>query len=252
MRSCVVLLVLLVLAAPAAGQDRPAPSNQSEPDFSFSQPRISLTGRGTWLFARAGSDWYDFVTNQLTLEKSDFNAPGFGIDAGFAVGRRVELQFTFDYSRTSTVSEYRDFVDNNRLPIEQETTLWQTNFGGNVKVALTERGREVSRFVWVPRTIVPYVGAGVGALSYNLKQVGDFIDILDPDLPVFPAVFESDGWTPSVQVFGGVDVRVFKRLYVTVDGKYLWASTDLDRDWIDFEPIDLAGFRLSGGVTVMF
>ena len=98
------------------------------------------------------------------------------------------------------------------------------NFGGNIKFALTERGREVGRFVWVPRTIVPFVGAGVGALYYSLKQVGDFIDFLDLTC-VFPAVFKSEGWTPSVQVFGGVDVRVFKRLYVTVDGKYLWAST---------------------------
>jgi hypothetical protein len=39
---------------------------------------------------------------------------------------------------------------------------------------------------------------------------------------------------------------------VTADGRYLWAAADLGRDWIDFDPIDLAGFRLSGGVNVIF
>jgi hypothetical protein len=53
-------------------------------------------------------------------------------------------------------------------------------------------------------------------------------------------------------VFGGVDVRVFKRVSVTVDGRYLWAADDLGRDFLGFDPIDLAGFRLSGGVNVNF
>jgi hypothetical protein len=53
-------------------------------------------------------------------------------------------------------------------------------------------------------------------------------------------------------VFGGVDVRVFRRLYLTVDGRYLWAAGDLGREWIDFDPIDLAGFRLSAGFNVVF
>ena len=53
-------------------------------------------------------------------------------------------------------------------------------------------------------------------------------------------------------MFGGVDIHVLKRMYVTVDGRYLWASADLESDWIGFEPIDLAGFRLSGGVSFVF
>ena len=50
----------------------------------------------------------------------------------------------------------------------------------------------------------------------------------------------------------GVDVRVFRRLYATVDGRYLWAAGELGREWIDFGPIDLAGFRLSAGLNVVF
>jgi hypothetical protein len=163
---------------------------------------------------------------------------------------RLEAGFSFDINRSNRVSEYRDWLDNNRLPIEQTTTLREMNFSGTVRYALVERGRQVSNLVWVPRTIVPFVGAGVGAFHYRLEQIGDFVDF--QDLSVFSNLFTSDGWTPSAQVFGGVDVRVLKHVAVTVDGRYLWAAAELGQDWVDFKPIDLAGFRVSGGVNFIF
>jgi hypothetical protein len=250
MRSCLALLVVLTVAAPAAAQDRLSPPRRSAPDFLFAKPHGSITVRGSWLFSRNGSDWYDFVTDQLTLDSKDFNAPGFGMDVNVPLNSRLDVQFSFDISRSSALSEYRDWLDNNRLPIEQTTTLNEINFGGNIRYALMDRGRQVSRLAWVPRRVVPFVGAGAGALMYDLQQTGDFVDFVD--LSVFGDTFVSRGWTPSAQVFGGVDVRVFKRVYATVDGRYLWAADDLGRDWIDFDPIDLTGFRLSGGVNFIF
>ena len=255
MRSCFALLVslalvLLAAAAPAVAQAPPSPVRRPAPDFLFKKPYGFLTVRGSWLFARGGSDWYDFVTDQLTLKSKDFNAPGIGLDASVPLTPRLDAQFSFDFSRTSRSSEYRDWLDNNRLPIEQLTTLREINLGGNIRFGLTERGRQVSRLVWVPRKFVPFVGAGAGALYYHLQQTGDFVDYID--LSVFSDQFTSTGWSPSAQVFGGVDIRVFKRVYATVDGRYLWAAHDLGRDWIDFEPLDLTGFRLSGGVNFVF
>jgi hypothetical protein len=247
MKSCLALLVFLAAALPASAQ---SPIRRSAPDFLFEKPHGAVTIRGSWLFSRGQSDWYDFVTDQLTLERQDFNAPGFGLDVSVPLTARLEAQFTFDINQAKTLSEYRDFVDNNRFPIEQETKLREINLGGNLRYNLTGRGREVSRFAWVPRKFVPYVGAGAGALRCDLRQAGDFVDFTD--YGVFTDAFLSSGWAPSAQVFGGVDVRVFKRLYVTADGRYLWATHDLGRDWIDFDPIDLAGFRLSGGVNVIF
>jgi hypothetical protein len=252
MRSCLtpLLLALIVLApaVPVAAQDRPIP--RSAPDFLFERPHASVTLRGSWLFTRGDSDWYTFLTDLLTIDTKDFNAPGFGLDLNVPVTSRLEVQASFDFSRSSALSEYRDFVDNNRLPIQQTTSLRELNFGGNIRYLLMDRGLQVSRLVWVPRRIVPFVGAGAGAFNYKLQQVGDFIDFQDSS--VFGDTFVSNGWGPSAQVFGGVDVRVFKRVYVTVDGRYLWAADDLGRDFLGFDPIDLAGFRLSGGVNFNF
>jgi hypothetical protein len=154
--------------------------------------------------------------------------------------------------RSSPDSEYRDFVDDRRLPIPQTTSLREMNLSGGVKFALTPRGREISRNAWIPAAVTPYVGAGAGAMHYKFLQTGDFIDVDDPRLEVFTDTFRSSGWTPSAHVFGGVDVRVWRKVYIGAEARYLWSHATLDRDFIGFDPIDLAGFNVTGGVRFMF
>ena len=125
-----------------------------------------------------------------------------------------------------------------------------TVLSGGVKFALVERGLEVSRLAWVPKQVVPYVGGGGGAVHYDLLQFGDFVDFRTSR--IFASTLTSGGWAPMAQAFAGVDVRVLKRVYVTLDGRYQWSNATLGNDWIDFEPIDLNGFKLAAGASVIF
>jgi len=240
-----VILVLTLAGTTYAAEQDPPPPPRPAPDFLFGRPSGTLGLRVGWLSSHSGSDWYDFVTDQLTIDRKNFNGPGIGTDLGITITPRVDVMVGFDYSQSTTASEYRRFVDNNRLPIEQTTLLRGANISGGVKFALTERGREVGRLAWVPRKVVPFIGAGGGAMWFQVKQSGDFVDYVD--LSVFTDVFESKGWAPTAHAFGGVDVRVLRRAYVTFDARYTWASGNLGPDWIDFDPIDLSGLRLSAG-----
>jgi hypothetical protein len=247
----VVATAAVAHAAPGEGQNAPPPQVPlPSPDFLFGRPDGSVTVRGSWVFSRAGSDWYEFVTDQLTIDSGAFNAPAIAFEVGVSITPRLDILGGLDFSRASMTSEYRDFVDNNRLPITQATDLRGANIGLSVRYALTPRGREVGRLAWVPNTVVPYVGAGGGAYWFRVRQAGDFVDYVD--LSVFPDVFESSGWAPSAHVFGGADIKLYRRLYLSVDARYLWATGDLGAEWIDFDPIDLAGFRLGTGISVFF
>src|SRR4029453_15981324 len=98
----------------------PAPAAaQPSPDFLFSSPKGMIGFRSGWVFARADSDLFSFVQEHLTIERKDFNAPDLGVDVEIAMAPRLSAIGGFDYSRTSKESEYRDFVDNQRLPINQ-------------------------------------------------------------------------------------------------------------------------------------
>ncbi|MGH9346935.1 MAG: hypothetical protein ACRD26_06665 [Vicinamibacterales bacterium] len=242
----------LVAAIPAAAQEQgpPRPHPGSTPDFLFGRPHGSLALRGSWVFARAGSDLFDFVTDQLTLESGDFDGPAVGVEVGLAIGPRVEVRAGVEWSRSRAPSEYRAYVDNNNLPITQETHLRNVHVSGSLKVPLTPRGQAVSRLAWIPRGVAPYVGAGAGAVHYDFTQTGDFVDFVD--LSVFTDVFQSKGWAPSAHLFGGVDVRLYRILFLQVEGRYLWSSGTLGPDFMDFDPIDLAGFRTTAGVSVLF
>ena len=247
------LVIALAIAPPAmAGPGDEAQSQplNSTPDFLFGRPRGSIGLRGGWTIGRASSDWYSFVTDQLTLKDSDFNRPAIGTEGTVTLTRRLDLVFGLDYGQSTTNSEYRHLVDNNRLPIEQTTVLRENNISFGVRYALTERGRQISRFAWIPRSIVPFVGGGGGAMWFQVKQTGDFVDYVD--YAVFTDVFEAKGWSPSAFVSGGAEVRLLRRLFLTVDGRYVWAKGDLGRTWIDFDPIDLSGLRMSAGINFKF
>ncbi len=243
------LIALIAVALPTSARAQGPPPR---PDFLFGRPDASIAIRGGWQFARAGSDLYQFVERELTIDEGDFNSAIFATDVGISLSSRADVVAGLDYSQASVASEYRDFVDNNRLPITQTTSLKSLNLTGSIRFALAPRGREISQLAWVPSTVVPYVGAGGGMLWYRFQQAGDFIDALDPDLAVFSDIFTADGWTPSAHVLGGVDVKVYRRVYLTLDGRYMWASGELGDDFENFDPIDLAGFRFGAGINVIF
>ena len=219
-------------------------------DFLFGRPDGSIGVRGEWLLARAESDIYDFTTELLTVARSDFNAPGLGVDVGFGLTSRVDAVAGFEFSRAVTFSEYRDFVDLNDLPIEQTTALSQVDLTGSLKLALTARGRQIGQYAWVPAAVVPYVGGGGGFIWYRFEQEGDFVDFLDNS--IFTDRFESHGWSTSAHLFGGAEISLTQRLALTSEARYVWADATLTQDFTDFDPIDLSGLRITVGVQFTY
>lgn len=257
-----VLTAVLLTATPAAGGalgDPDAPNGRAvqsvgqalgTPDFLFGRPRGWVAIRGSWLVPSAGGDLFAFLRDQLTVERRDFSTPAMMGELGLSITPRINASAGLEFSRQTVQSEYRHFVDNRGLPINQRTMLAQTNISGSLKVAVLDRGRSISRLAFVPRTVAPYVGAGAGILFYQLRQTGDFVDFVS--LRVFPDVFRSQAWTPSAHVFGGTDVRLWRALFLDLEGRYVWAHGDLDSDFVGFDGIDLDGFRFSTGVSVVF
>ena len=81
--SCLVLCISPGWAnadqTPVSSTDQPQEPDR-KPDFLFGAPRGSIALRGNWRFAAAGSDLFDFVTRELTIDKKDFNSAGISGD----------------------------------------------------------------------------------------------------------------------------------------------------------------------------
>jgi opacity protein-like surface antigen len=260
MRRTLVLFALILTASPAfaGGQDQSSSSSSQPqappPDFLIGSPRASVGVRGSWFMASAGSDFYDFVTDEFTLEKDNFNTGSFTAEFGVAVNDRFEITGGIDLNSMKQPSEDRDeeelLANGTRVPIRQDTEMKQMNLMVSAKYSLIPRGRAVSRLAWIPNTFVPYVGAGLGYGKYELRQGGDFVDFVDKH--IFSDVFRSEGWAPVIQAFGGTDIQMYKKLLLTLEGRYSWSHADLGSDFLDFEPIDLGGFRFGAGIRLGF
>jgi hypothetical protein len=242
--------VALVLAVVPAGPAH-AQNIGSGDGFLFRPPAGTVAIRGGFEVARAGSEVFRFVTDELTVNRRDFSAPSFVFEVTHKVSPRVDAVFGVATSRSSTQSEYRHFLDNDDLPIEQTTAFQRVPLTASLKMYLGNPGRAIGRFAWIPKRYAPYVGAGGGAMWYRLRQEGDFIDFAT--LKVFPDTFDSDGWAPTVHAFAGTEVSLSARFAVSVEGRYQWAHASLNaRDFSGFDPIDLSGFAVTSGFTIRY
>lgn len=237
------IALALALAHPAAAQ-------LSGNGFLFRQPVGSFGVRAGFAQPIAGSDIFSFMTDELTLGRSDFAGVSYGADLAFRIRSQVDLVLGAAYSGSDVRSEFRHFVDNNDLPIEQTTSLARVPLTASAKLYLTPRGRSIGRFAWVPAQFAPFVGVGGGAMWYQLRQRGDFIDM--ETLDVFPDAFESSGWTPTANGLAGLDVSLGPRFGVTAEGRYTWAKAPLSQDFSGFDRIDLSGYNASLGLYVRF
>jgi hypothetical protein len=218
--------------------------------FLLGVPDGSITLRGGWAMASANSDLFSFTTGLLTLRRRDFSSPTVAGDVAFRVLSSTDFVISTGYSGMSKRSEFRGFIDNNDLPIEQHTQFMRVPLTVSVKQYLTSRGRSIGHLAWVPSRATAYVGAGGGATWYRFRQDGDFIDFADSS--VFSAVLQSDGWSPEAHVLAGVEWNLGARFAAVTEGRYERSHATLGADFSNFGPIDLSGFSTTAGIAVRF
>jgi hypothetical protein len=257
-------VLFLSMAVPGAFSENallfnPAPGQSSrqmdrdegrQENFLFSEPKGFIGFRIGRFFPKTDSEVFDFVTETLTLEKNDFRAWDFALDAGFALNKRIDIVFGAEYMKRTKGSEYRDWLDDRGLPITQRTYYSQFPMTVGVKILLIPRGRQIGQYAWVPSNVVPYVCGGGGILWYRFGQYGDFVKF--DTLEIFPDDLESSGWAATGYLGGGLDIRIARNTYVTLDARYSRAKVDLSGSYVGLKPLDLSGGRVSAGLQWHF
>lgn len=240
----------LLCAAALAVVPATASAQSGGDGFFFKPPAGSITLYGGFDHANAGSDIFSFTTSQLTVDRGDFSAPTVGVDLSFRLASRFDAVLGVAYAGRSTPSEFRDFVDQNDLPIQQTTTFQRLPVSASLKAYLVPRGRTIGHYAWVPNRYALYVGAGGGAMWYRFRQRGDFIDFNTNE--VFSDTFASSGWTPEGHALAGLEISLSPRWAITTEGRYTWARATLGSDFSGFQRIDLSGVSATAGLTVRF
>ena len=238
---------LLFTATAIIAIARPSHAQDAGDGYLFRAPGGTFGIRGGFDHATANSDLFTFVTNELTVDRSDFSSPTFGANLAIRLSARNDVVFDFGYSNVNRSSEFRDWVDQNDQPIEQTTSLRRIPLTLGVRHYLTARGQAIGRFAWIPARRALYVGIAGGMMEYKFHQAGDFID--DSTLNVFNDEFVSQAWTPVAHATVGLDLGLGSFTMVNVEARYTLASGPLSADFEGFNGIDLSGLSLTAGLA---
>ena len=89
----------LVFAAPARAQS-------AGKGFLFQEPRWTVAVRGGFERANASSDIFDFVTDTLTLDRSDFSGVNVSMDLAYSIKPQLDIALNVGYTGSKTPSEF--------------------------------------------------------------------------------------------------------------------------------------------------
>lgn len=243
----------LVLLAPAGAPQLDA----QERDFLLRTPTITLSIRGGYSVPRLGGgaqSLWDFTKQHLTVEDRDLAGPHVTVEVGVHASQRIDFVVAVGHSSTSVLSEFRQWVGSDDLPINQTTEYTTTPVTAGFKAYLMPRGRSVGSYAWIPRSFNAFAGVAGGVVRYRFEQYGEFVDYETHDIFVSNLRSVENGGT--VQFFAGMDFSVNERVMLTGEARYGFAKGPLQRDYhgysdfVNFPDLDLSALKLSLGVGV--
>jgi hypothetical protein len=189
--------------------------------------------------ARDDDDVLNVNSTFLLFDLDEFNGASVGGEWLFPLARHIEGGIGVSYSSQTVPSVYADFVDPDGTEIDQDLRLRL------VPLAFTVRLIPVN-----PRSpIQPYIGGGVGLISWQYSEVGEFIDF-NAGREIFNERFEKSGTNAGPIVLGGI--RFAGDAFSTgFEIRYQRATGDLDADFAAPE-IDLGGWTYNFTAGVRF
>jgi len=241
-------LTAVVLVAGALATAPPARAQGTGDGFLFRAPNGALVVRGGFDQALAGSDIFAQAMSDFTLRKHDFAGLSISGELLATLSPRLDLVVGAGWAGSSTGSEYRTWVDNNYLPIQQTTSFERVPLTGGLRYFLVPPGQAVGHLAWVPSRVAPFVAGGIGVVWYRFRQYGDFIDLASPTLSVFADDLRTSDWALMAYLGAGVDISVTPRMFLTGEARYTSSRGNLGPAYAGFSRIDLSGVAVTFGV----
>lgn len=244
------VLVLVVASLAAALPARAQQASRGATDYLVGQPRARFSLGLGWDAPTAQSAFWAESFDRFSFGRGSIGAPRVAAEVGIPFGSRVELVLGAGFAQRTASTEYRDLEDNQGLPIEQGTMLRRIPLTAGLRLNLVPAGRGVGTIAWIPRRVVPWIGAGGGVTQWTLRQEGDFVDFVDST--VFANRFQSRGSAPVAYGAAGVDIGLGPRTALAIEARYTRARDRLGRDFEGFDPLDLSGMAVTAGLSWRF
>jgi opacity protein-like surface antigen len=221
---------LLVLALPASAQRY----GRYHDNYGDGELRFHLGS-----FRPSGdSEYWDSIRSDFTnSDPSDFEDASFGVDYLLPLNDRLSVMFAGTWYEGASTNAYRNFEDNFNNRIRHDTTLDIGSATVGLVFHLLPRGAAVQ----------PYIGAGGGVYPWRLEERGDFIDLDNPNLPIFRDHFQSNGTAFGYYGLVGLEAPITRNVSIFAEGRWTKVDDDLEDDFEGFGKLDLSGREIAAG-----
>jgi hypothetical protein len=212
------------------------------PSIASAQQSVNFSIGGFVPRGEDGRARTDVLVNNLdflAFNVKDFSGATFGAEWLFGLGDFFEGGLGTGYYARTVPTVYLDFVNTNGTEIEQDLKLRVVPFTGTVRFLPMGHGNGIE----------PYIGAGVGVLSWRYSETGQF---LATDSSIFRDSFVTKGTATGPLIVGGIRIPVgawglgFELRHQSGEGE-----VPSDQDFAG-TTIDLGGFTYNFTVHVRF
>lgn len=192
---------------------------------------------------RADSDIWEQNKFETFFERDDLVGGVFGVAFDLFLTPRLSVSFAVHGYDERTTTEDSEFVDPDGFAILRDISLELTPVEASLK--FLPAGRHTR--------IIPYVGGGVGLYFWKYRESGEFVFDRFGDPFIGAATFESSGQDVGFHGLFGLQIPAGRHWSVDLEARVFRVEGDLGRDFDPlFEPIDLSGWMLLGGVSYWF
>jgi len=178
-------LVFVVVCSAFGSLAQPALAQQT---FNVSLGYFTPRGQD----ARVTGDVLNANWNFLEFDIKDFNGASIGGEWLFPVGRYIEAGAGVSFTRKTVPTVYSRLLNANGSEIEQELRLRM------IPAALTFRVLPLGQ----DRGFQPYIGGGLGIISWRYSESGQFVDTRDSS--IFNNSYSASGTKTGPVAMGGI------------------------------------------------
>lgn len=238
-----ILLVLVLLGISSLGW--------AQPQYYDVHKNRYVIVKGAYFMPAGKSDLWEYNVELLTFAIDDFNNFAGSLEFGFPIEEHFDMSLEIGLYKATTFTEYRDFIDSEGYAIEQRLGLRIVPivFSGKfLPIGKTSRKGVRGRTEY--RSIIPYIGGGVGLYLWRYEELGDYIDF--SDFSIYPTQFLSKGADLGLHLKGGVEVPIGSSVAFMAEISHHIIKAELSEDFVGFEKFDLGGNYLSFGIVLRY
>jgi opacity protein-like surface antigen len=232
--------------------------------------------RGGYYFPKTSggpNSLWQIEFDQMSFEKSDYNASTFGFSYEYFVSRLLSFEFSIDtYSSKRKFGYYMDYVgytiSDNDYAFPAAYYEGDFSISHNFHFSVTPVQFSVKILPAGRRNkFIPYFGGGVGLYFWNVGMRGSIVDFADeyvytdPDLGDVPiyGIAQTDAREETrtavgYHAFAGLMFPIGDRITLSAEVRYHAAKGHFKDDsaFQDFDDFELGGTALMAGLSYWF